>query len=475
MKTYRSRQSSTQANVILVALILSAIGGLTLASYLVMVQQQNTSIYRSQTWNASMAISEAGIEDGLEMVNRYAGQFVPIDMWTNYTAVENWEVSGNVYHVHRTLNTDGYDVWITNQPPAPQITCQANLAWNYASLSSGAGQPFFAQIGSTAVPQKLSRRVWIQTKRDPLFAVAMAALNGINLKGNKITTDSFDSSSTNYSINGLYPYGHLEMTKAGGDICTDSSLYDSLHVGNADVKGHIRTGPGVGTYTIGANGSVGSRPWVEGGNLGVQPGWASTDFNVAFPTVDLPRDASWLPATVRNSYIDGVKYEYIFDDASPGYHDYSISSLNGSIYIATNANVRIKISQSVSSSTMVIRLSPVNATLQIFMQGSAFTLGGGALIDNPSGHPDRFFLYGLPSCTSVTFGGNGNFYGCIYTPNADFYLGGGGSDTWDFVGSSVTSTVTMNGHYNFHFDENLRNVGPAKAYVAYSWEEIAAH
>jgi len=110
----------------------------------------------------------------------------------------------------------------------------------------------------------------------------------------------------------------------------------------------------------------------------------------------------------------------------------------------------------------VIRLDPNNAYLQIFMEGDTLSLSGGAVIDNASGHADRFYLFGLPTCTSISFGGNGNFYGAIYAPEADFSLGGGGSDTWDFVGASVTKTVTMNGHFYFHYDENLQRVGPSR-------------
>jgi hypothetical protein len=37
---------------------------------------------------------------------------------------------------------------------------------------------------------------------------------------------------------------------------------------------------------------------------------------------------------------------------------------------------------------------------------------------------------------------------------------GGGSDTWDFIGAVVTKSVTLNGHFDFHFDENLARIGP---------------
>jgi hypothetical protein len=59
----------------------------------------------------------------------------------------------------------------------------------------------------------------------------------------------------------------------------------------------------------------------------------------------------------------------------------------------------------------------------------------------------------------------------IYAPDAAFSLGGGGNNNYDFVGGSVTKTVSINGHFNFHYDECLKN-GPAREYVITAWNEI---
>jgi len=90
----------------------------------------------------------------------------------------------------------------------------------------------------------------------PVFAVAITAIGNIDLKGNNISTDGFDSADTNYSIRGLYPWSDLSKTKATGDVWTDGILTNSLSVGNASIKGHVKTGPGVNTIAIGPDGSV---------------------------------------------------------------------------------------------------------------------------------------------------------------------------------------------------------------------------
>jgi hypothetical protein len=84
----------------------------------------------------------------------------------------------------------------------------------------------------------------------------------------------------------------------------------------------------------------------------------------------------------------------------------------------------------------------------------------------------NFYLFGLPTCTDVSFGGNAAYTGVIYAPQADFHLGGGGNTTYDFVGASVSKTVHMNGHYRFHYDENLRRVGIGRGYIPTNWKEV---
>ena len=67
--------------------------------------------------------------------------------------------------------------------------------------------------------------------------------------------------------------------------------------------------------------------------------------------------------------------------------------------------------------------------------------------------------------------GNASWTGTIYAPEADIRMGGGGNNTYDIVGSIIANTISMNGHFNFHFDEALLGSGP-KRFVANSWREL---
>src|SRR2546425_1095446 len=97
------------------------------------------------------------------------------------------------------------------------------LAAYLTLLSSENAATVVSLGGSTS--NYLARGVRCAAKQEFMFTKAMVAKGNINLSGNNVTTDSFDSGNTNYSTN-----GHYDSTKAkdGGDVATDSSVTNSL-------------------------------------------------------------------------------------------------------------------------------------------------------------------------------------------------------------------------------------------------------
>jgi choice-of-anchor A domain-containing protein len=90
---------------------------------------------------------------------------------------------------------------------------------------------------------------------------------------------------------------------------------------------------------------------------------------------------------------------------------------------------------------------------------------------NSPGYAKNFQIYGLPSLTSVSFHGNAGFVGTIYAPEADMTGGGGGNNVQDTSGAMVVKSVTLNGHWNFHYDQSLKTFGPTLGWVATKWSE----
>ncbi len=347
MKTPLLPRQRQAGSVLLICLLTAAILGVTLASYLTLTQTQHVSVMRSQTWNASLTLTEAGVEDALAMINLNNGDFETLPLWTNSVTQNNWtDLGGGAYYVRRYMDssawgTNYYDVYITNKATGPTIYSSGTVQWNYSYVP--APQACFATIDGSDVataPSSASRRLGVQTKVEPLFAVAMAAIFQINFNGNGVSTDSFDSADPNYSDNGLYPRNHPSRQKDAGDVVTDYTILNALDAGNANIKGQVKTGPG-GTIAIGPNGKVGDKAWVENPNTtGIQPGHSANDMNVQFPNVTLP-SASWLPATPGNYLINGKSYGYAVHTSG----DYSMTftgNANDNVYIGTNVTARLK-------------------------------------------------------------------------------------------------------------------------------------
>ena len=287
----------------------------------------------------------------------------------------------------------------------------------------------------------------------------MVAKDKVDFKGFNSATDSFDSANPNLSTNGRYDSA---KARDKGDV---ASTYGLVNVGNAKIKGKLQTGP-TGSFDFGSNGSVGSVAWVNGGNAGIQPGWSANDFNADFPDVLEPFSSAFSPVS---GTVNGTNYNYLL-----GSDNYLMTSLTlnskETMYVSGNAVLYVTgevLMQGNGTTASQIIIGP-GGSLEVYVGGTS------ALFTqvNNQGNAKTFSYYGLPTNTALSFGGNAAFIGTIYCPNADFTIGGGGSDVYDFEGSVMAKTIKLNGHYNFHFDENLARSGPSRGYVATSWKEL---
>jgi len=145
-----------------------------------------------------------------------------------------------------------------------------------------------------------------------LYDLAVAAQSGINLNGNNLIIDSFDSTDPLYSTDGEY-----DPTKAkdSGDL----AAFSGVAVADAEVKGKIHLGPGA-SFTMGPNGGVGSSTWITNGLHGIEPGFLLNDLNLDFPQVIAPFAVGFTPSA---GTVDGTNYTYVLGTAN-----YQVQSLN---------------------------------------------------------------------------------------------------------------------------------------------------
>ena len=117
-----------------------------------------------------------------------------------------------------------------------------------------------------------------------------------------------------------------------------------------------------------------------------------------------------------------------------------------------------------------LTISP-SANIQIYSGGTSFSAAGNQII-NPNGYAGSFVVFCAPTVTSFSLAGNGQFTGVLVAPNASVALKGGGNNNQDFSGILMANSLTLNGHFSFHYDEALQGNSSFGRYLITSWNEV---
>jgi hypothetical protein len=236
----------------------------------------------------------------------------------------------------------------------------------------------------------------------------------VTLIGNALT-DSYNSN------NG--PYDPSSNKNHNGDVSTDSIAAGAISLGtNTYVDGQALVGPG-GDPATGVSGETTTGTPNPSGGIGNEP----NAWNIPAATI---------PAT-------------------------GVTDL-GKIDLSGNSTMNLK------EGTYKVSCSPSPCTAFKISGNATLTMSGkvvlyvngnidiiGNAVSTAANKPPNFMVYGTASCTDVKVGGNGAFYGAVYTPAAAVQINGNGT----IFGALTGNTITNNGNPTFHYDEALGAVG----------------
>jgi Tfp pilus assembly protein PilX len=462
MKTAVIQKRRTQGHVLVPTVLFCGLLGISIVGYLMLVEQQSRLSARSQSWNIAIALVEAGIEDALQHLNQNR---------TNLNS-DGWTASGTCYTHNKTLSDgNSYEVTINvANSSLPEIICQSYV--QSMGIAQAPPAVIFAAVGTSGTSDVISRRVRVRCSRGSLFIAALAAKKQIDMKGNDILTDSFNSSDPFYSNFGAYDPNKV---KDKGDVSSNDTILNTINVGNANIYGHVSTGPG-GTVAIGPNGGVGSHDW-QSLNSGFQDGWVSHDANFTFPDTTMP---TWVGATpgpgsvteavvtvvngVTNISFVTTAYDYVLLDGK-----YVVSQLSGKTYVKGKAELKVLNGINMSGHD-ILKVGP-HGKLTSWVGGTSSSVGGNGVINN-TGFAANCILYFTPTVEKLSFSGNGEFVGIIVAPEAATTLNGGGNSVNDYIGCLMANSVTLNGHFEFHYDEALEDLDGSGRYLVTSWDEL---
>jgi hypothetical protein len=331
----------------------------------------------------------------------------------------------------------------------------------------GTPTPQIQAVGNASefnLPSSASRAVRVTLRQSSKFPVGLMSKNTINMNGNNIETDSYDSSDVSKSTSGQYD---PNKKQPNGNVASNATITNTVSVGNANITGTVATGPG-GTVTMGPNGSIGPSFTDPATTISdaVANGWVQDNFNTDIPNVTLPAGAtSWvdLPGYVNGNVNGG-------GTISDGMYKISSISLSGNnSTLAINGHVVLYVTGTIGISGKGGIILGSGASLTVYVAGNVSLSGNGVV--NASGSDLNAQFYGLPTSSSWSVNGNGVWNGTIYAPQADMSLNGGGS-RGDASGAIVANSITLSGHVAFHYDEHLKSGGPSDGFVVASWQEL---
>ena len=275
----RHRFQSQRGSLITAAAVASAILAIITTGLLTYMTNEARLNYRSHYWNQSLHLAEAAVEAGVAEYN-----FQYTAGGSGFQGSRGWSGSSGTYTKTITI-TNGL-----NRVVGSALITVSNVGGANPQID-GVGTVTTATFGGN-----VARAVRVRLAQSSMFPVGIMSKNNINLNGNNMYSDSFDSSDVSKSTSGQYD---AAKKQSNGDVATNSGVINSLSIGNADIYGVAYTGPG-GSVTIGPNGSVGPT-FVDANratsvSAGTSNGWIRSDFNTDVPDVTLPSALSSAPS-----------------------------------------------------------------------------------------------------------------------------------------------------------------------------------
>ena len=509
-------------SVLVVTLLISMIIGITLAAFMDLSSAQHRAVIRSGVWNSCIPIAESGLEEALTHVFLNSTN-LESQGWTKTTSgltmSNSIALAGTVYYKSRELNGGRFLAAIQGGT-TPTLTVQGLLPKPLTTNDMLTRTIEVRTVGSSLFARGLVARGTINW-------------NGGILSDSFDSQNSTLSTGGRYDPAKRNDNGSIGSVEGNVDVGSSGTIYGSVGTGPT---GSITTGPhaAVGSSAYIAGGSTGIQTGHSQNDLNISFPDASVPFtsgytipgggnvvNVSSVSTNSTASNSLVypttpPGPVTTNYPTSISYpsgttypvttnvvattgkvkgktvttyttnftftQFIWTatsyttNYSTNYYEHILDT--GDYYLTgiANANVlvrgnaRLWVDGSGSEAGGKAFTISITGTLQMWVRDSVSFSGNAAA--NTTGDALRMRINGLPTCTDISFSGNAEFTGTIYAPAAHLRFNGGGMDRADFMGAAIVGSAQLNGHFEFHYDENLGRAGPSSAFVIASWVEL---
>lgn len=141
-----------------------------------------------------------------------------------------------------------------------------------------------------------------------------------------------------------------------------------------------------------------------------------------------------------------------YDSITLGVHSTLIVDSDVSLYVDGTMNFD-------AHSTMTI--DPAASVAVVL--NDTLTFGASSQIINSSFDPKKFTIYCTDNVANVDLGAQGQFFGNVYMPNADFSV----APFTDYFGSIVANSIFLSPNVNYHYDKSLADDPAAPTFNKY--------
>lgn len=443
MRTASRFPRRQRGSVLLVALLLCAIIGVSLGSYLALSRTSLQLANRSFYHGAAINLAETGIEEAVWCFNQVAAGTALATAWDGWTisgttakrTFTDFSLSGGVSPSVRVL-VSSYD----GSSGTPRVYADATLTFPGDTLT-------------------VAKAVQVDLRRRSRFAMGLVARNQITFNGNVASVDSWNSE---FNPDGTprgapVPYGP-SYKRDSGSVGSTSVAVGSVAINNADIFGFASVGGSSSTsIRVGTNGIIG--PFGSPSGY-VDTTRVATDFTANFDSVSNPTSAIDITSFGATIGTAGATATYRYAGAIT-----SSFTVKGHVtLILTGAGDVLKLNG--GGDTLTI---DAGSSLTIYTAGDINLTGGGVV--NPNAQASSLQIYGTNATTqNIAIGGGSEFNGVIYAPNGDVKIHGNP----DVMGSIVANNITVVGNSKFHYDEALANFGGNNPYGIVKWLELTS-
>ena len=447
-------RAKSKGSLLIVALILCAVIGIALASYLQLARTTLNISSRAFYSNASMNLTELGLEQAMWSVNKMvAGD--PTNAWAGWTtsgANAQRQFTGYTFDQNTTGSVRVYVANYLGTTGSPQLTARATIT-----------------PASGAVMEK-----WVQVslRKRSKFANGLVAKDSISFSGNNATVDSWNSDPDNNTATAAIPYS-AAVRNDNGSVGSISVSVGAIAVQNADIFGYASTGGS--PPTVGANGLVGPFGTTSGT---MDMTRVSTDFSASFDTVTAPTTTAYSIAAITSNTTlprgtdTPVGGKYYYSCPSVSFTNNTLTIAGNVVLILTDTTTSI----SIGGGSGELHIN-TGSTLECYAPGDVKIAGNGIFnggtTDTAANQPISCQFYGTGTSAakqSYQIAGNGVLVAVVYAPNGSLKINGNGAVS----GSFVANDITVVGNAAFHYDESLGNFGGNNPYGITKWDELTS-